>query len=130
MAHYLVQARPRDDRLQELEGRLASGEVRRMRPFGRSLSVGLRGARVDRRGTAWWEEEDYCSPPLKEERAVVLDDYFEDLRVEPVTPEEGWRQVLDLPYLFPAFAEEDAVRDAGRDAMAWVRENRRRLGGA
>lgn len=124
MAHYLVTARPREELLPQLERRLASGEVRQMRPFGRSLSAGLRGARLDRRGMAWWEEEDYCAPPLKEERRAVLDDYFEDIQVEPVTPGEGWRRVLNLPYLFPAFAEEEAVRDAAREAMAWVRENR------
>ncbi len=126
MPHYLVQARPEDRLLAQLEGRLASGEIGRLRPFGRALSVALRGARVDAAGTAWWEEEDYCSPPLREERAAVLDTYFTGLAVEPVIPGEGWRRILELPHLFPAFAEERAIRAAGRQAMAWVRANRRR----
>jgi hypothetical protein len=28
------------------------------------------------------EEEDYCSPPLAQERAAVLDTYFDDITVE------------------------------------------------
>ena len=35
-------------------------------------------------GVAVWEEEDYCDPPLAQEREAVLDDYFGDLRVEAV----------------------------------------------
>jgi hypothetical protein len=52
---------------------------------------------------AVWEEEDYCTPPLAEERQAVLDDYFQDLRVEPVAEGAGWRKIEQLPYLFQAF---------------------------
>ena len=48
-----------------------------------------------------WEEEDYCSPPLAEERAAVLDAYFEGITVEAVAKGEGWRRVAALPLLFP-----------------------------
>lgn len=125
MPYYLVRARAKSDHLPELEELLAGGEIRRMRPFGRALDVALRGARIDRRGTICWEEEDYCSPPLREERAAVLDRYFEGIRVEPVTPGEGWRRLIELPWLFPGFSEETALREAGRRAFSWVRENRR-----
>jgi hypothetical protein len=51
-----------------------------------------------------WEEEDYCEPPLAEERAAVLDRYFEGLTVEPVIQGTGWALIQDLPPLFPDFA--------------------------
>src|SRR5688572_13346141 len=102
MAYYLVRARPRKDRLKELEARLERGEFMSMRPFGSALSHSLRDARSEADGTAVWEEEDYCQPPLAEERAAVLDHYFDDLKVEPVQRNSGWKVIKDLPRLFPA----------------------------
>jgi hypothetical protein len=61
---------------------LASGW--RVRPFGATLSASLKAARIRKDGVAVWEEEDYCAPPLAQERAAMLDDYFHDLRVEQV----------------------------------------------
>lgn len=48
-----------------------------------------------------WEEEDYCQPPLAEERAAVLDRYFDDLSVEPVVEGTGWALIDVLPAMFP-----------------------------
>jgi len=87
--------------MEELGMRLARDEFALLRPFGRALSIALRGARLRRDGIAVWEEEDYCQPPLAEERAAVLDDYFHDLRVEPVTEGEGWQRIRTFPRLFP-----------------------------
>ncbi|HEY7530311.1 MAG TPA: hypothetical protein VIC56_06510 [Gemmatimonadota bacterium] len=101
MAHYLVSARPRADLLNELERRLAADEFVPLRPFGRTLSSSLRDARRRADGTAVWEEEDYCRPPLAQERAAVLDRYFDELGVEPVERGDGWKAVEDLPPLFP-----------------------------
>ena len=64
--------------------RLHSGEVSRMRSFGMVLDRGLRDARVQPEGYATWEEEDYCTPPLAQERKAVLDTYFSNLTVEGV----------------------------------------------
>jgi hypothetical protein len=52
-----------------------------------------------------WEEEDYCQPPLAEERAAVLDHYFDGLQVEAVSRDSGWRRIESLPRLFPPFAD-------------------------
>ena len=71
-----------------------------LEPFGRALTAGLRGARMEGERAAW-EEEDYCSPPLAEERAAVLDAYFEGIAVEPVKKGEGRRRIEALPPLFP-----------------------------
>ena len=84
MAHYLVSAVPKSDRLEELEARLARDEFAPMQPFGRALSRAGRRRRV-----AVWEEEDYCRPPLAEERAAVLDTYFDDLKVQLVRQGTG-----------------------------------------
>lgn len=97
MSHYLVKARFHEDLLAELRDRLDSGEIEQMRPFGRALQYSLENARLDPQGWAVWEEEDYCSPPLAQERAAVLDTYFTDLRVERMQKGAGWAQIESLP---------------------------------
>jgi hypothetical protein len=97
MAYYLVKAKFHTDLLAELRSRLDSGEIRQMRPFGRALQYSLENARLDPQGWAIWEEEDYCSPPLAQERAAVLDTYFTDLNVERVQEGQGWEQIESLP---------------------------------
>jgi hypothetical protein len=99
MAHYLVRARARPEKLGEPSARLAADAFGDLQPFGRALTKGLRGARIDGDEVVW-EEEDYCAPPLKEERAAVLDDYFDGIAVERVTEGEGWRRIAALPHLF------------------------------
>jgi hypothetical protein len=101
MAHYIVRAKPIADLLDELRGRLASGEINRMQPFGRALHYSLENARTLDDATAIWEEEDYCIPPLAQERAAILDTYFTELSVERVEAGEGWQQLGDLPLLLP-----------------------------
>ena len=97
MAYYLVKAKYHKDLLTELRSRLDSGEIRQMRPFGTALHYSLENARLDPQGWAIWEEEDYCSPPLAQERAAVLDTYFIDLGVELVQKGNGWDQIESLP---------------------------------
>jgi hypothetical protein len=100
MAHYLVRARPKRGKLDDLEAQLRADAYVDLQPFGRALTRGLRGARIEGE-RAVWEEEDYCSPPLAEERAAVLDAHFEDITVEPVASGEGWHRIEALPPLFP-----------------------------
>jgi hypothetical protein len=100
MAHYLVRARAKPEKLDELAARLADDAFVHLEPFGRALTKGLRGARIDGDRVAW-EEEDYCAPPLAEERAAVLDAYFDGIAVEAVARGDGWRRIAALPPLFP-----------------------------
>ena len=100
MAHYLVRASVVGDRLPELRERLDRGEIRELEPFGRALHHSLTHARIDDDGSVVWEEIDYCRPPLAMERAAVLDDYFTDLTVEPVTEGDGWKRIEALPKLW------------------------------
>jgi hypothetical protein len=102
MAHYLVKAQYKKDLLAELRTRLDSGEINKMRPFGTALQYSLDHARLDPQGQdcAIWEEEDYCSPPLAQERAAALDTYFKSLSVEKVQQGRGWERVESLPLLW------------------------------
>ena len=100
MAYYLVQAKPIDNLLTELRERLDSGEIKIMKPFGNALQYGLDHARLQENGIAIWEEEDYCVPPLAQERAAILDTYFKELTVESVEKTEGWKRIESLPMLW------------------------------
>jgi len=100
MAYYLVQAKPVEDLIPELRHRLDSGEISVMKPFGKALHYSLDHARMQENGIAIWEEEDYCVPPLAQERAAILDTYFKELNVEPVQQTQGWKQIEPLPMLW------------------------------
>lgn len=116
MAYYLVKAKVHGD-LQELAERLRSGEVRSFVPFGRALEYSLKNARREEEGTVVWEELDYCSPPLAQERSEVLDDYFDLLEVARVEEGEGWDAIADLPKVFdfPATGADRVKRRADSD---------------
>src|SRR5262245_23216893 len=105
MAFYLVSADPKKELMEDLSARLRRDEFTGLRPFGPTLSRSLKAARLRGDGSAVWEEEDYCRPPLAEERAAVLDRYFSNLRVEPVSEDEGWKKIETLPRLFPEFED-------------------------
>jgi len=105
MAQYLVTARPKGERLHKLLELLQERAFESLRPFGHSLTYSLTNARIKEDGFAVWEEEDYCSPPLAEERAAVLDEYFEDLAVIRVGEGEGWEEIETLPRLFPELGD-------------------------
>lgn len=102
MAYYLVTAKPDPERMAELRERLHSGEIREMEPFGESLHYSLENARLQDDGVAIWEEEDYCRPPLAQERAAVLDDYFSQIEVERVDEGRGWKRIAELQSMFEA----------------------------
>jgi hypothetical protein len=103
MAYYLVTAKPKAAQLGDLFDKLRTGTYATMRPFGKSMTYALENARLQDDGYAIWEEEDYCSPPLAQERAAALDQYFDQLQVTPVQEGAGWKQVEGLPRLFPKF---------------------------
>ena len=104
MAYYLVTAIPREDLIAELSERLGRDEFAALRPFGRALTTSLRRARRLPNGKAMWEEEDYCRPPLAQEREAVLDRYFAQISVEPVVEGTGWALIDAFPAMFPELA--------------------------
>ncbi len=99
MAHYLVTAKPKQERLPKLKQKLHEKAFAGLKPFGQALTYSLENARMRADGYAVWEEEDYCSPPLAEERHAVLDTYFDDISVEVVKEGQGWQRIEDLPLL-------------------------------
>src|SRR5512134_298615 len=101
MAFYLVSAVLKPDLSNELERLLRENAFVDLQPFGKALSHSLRNARIRDDGFAVWEEEDYCTPPLAQERAAARDRFFERLSVAPVRVGEGWNRIQDLPRLFP-----------------------------
>jgi hypothetical protein len=104
MAHYLVTAKAKSDRLGDLLANLRRNAYASMRPFGRTLSYSLQNARLREDGYAIWEEEDYCSPPLAQERAAALDEFFDELDITRVQEGTGWEKIEALPRLFPELA--------------------------
>lgn len=108
MPYYLVTARPLAGRLEDLESELKQHAFVELRPFGRSLTTSLAGARRLPDGSAVWEEEDYCRPPLAQEREAVLDRYFDQIAVEPVERGRGWERIDELPRLFPALGRSSS----------------------
>jgi hypothetical protein len=104
MAHYLVTAKPKADRLGILLENLRKQMFASMRPFGSAMTYSLENSRLREDGYATWEEEDYCSPPLAQERAAALDEFFDDLQVRPVEEGTGWKQIRGLPRLFPGLS--------------------------
>lgn len=87
------------ERLAELQQQLLADVFIELRPFGKALTYSLNNARTEADGTAVWEEEDYCSPPLAQERAAVLDTYFDEIKVEQVDAGDGWLRIKTLPKL-------------------------------
>jgi len=68
MAHYLVTAVPMAGRMEELGNLLRENAFAKLLPFGGAITLSLRNARLREDGAAVWEEEDYCIPPLAQER--------------------------------------------------------------
>lgn len=99
MAHYLVRGAIKSGHRNALRERLNTGEVAEHEPFGEELASSLEDARWDPgRGEVVWEEEDYCTPPLRQEREAVLDTHFTDLEVEELEePGRGWARIQELP---------------------------------
>jgi hypothetical protein len=101
MAYYLVEAKVDRENEPDLRHKVERKTFLSLKPFGKALSFGLENARLSDRGLWLWEEEDYCIPPLKQERKAVFDHYFRNLKTEKVAEGEGWKRIKNLPRLFP-----------------------------
>lgn len=99
MAHYLVRAKAKDN-LPELRQRLDRDEIRQYRPSGDEMTQCLNQARVTDDGWITWEENCFCSPPLKQERKDVLDTYFTDITTKTIQKGDGWQEIEHLPSIW------------------------------
>ena len=106
MADYLVRATPIAEKLAELERKHTEKAFEGIEPFGKGMSGSLVRARVESDGAAVWEERCYCDPPLKMERAEVLDAYFESIETTAIETGQGWERIGSLPRLFPDLPSE------------------------
>lgn len=111
MAFYLVTAKPKKNLLSELEERLSNKEFEPLKPFGHEVNKALTWARVEKKGAAIWEENDFCIPPLAQEREAVLDTYFDDIKVKEVVKGEGWDKIDNLPFLFPNLKRGEKIEE-------------------
>lgn len=109
MAHYLVTAKPKSERLGDLLANLCEHAYVSIRPFGKTMTHSLENARLREDGYVIWEEEDYCSPPLAQERAAALDEFFEELEVAPVKEGAGWEEIEQLPRLVPDLKQRRTI---------------------
>lgn len=101
MAHYIVRARLKPERADELRRRLAVGAYEDVKPFGRGLSYSLKHARREPDTDAVvWEVQCFCTPPLAAERPAILDRYFAEIETEAVSKGEGWERIQDFPRLW------------------------------
>ena len=100
MTWYLVRAKPKTGKLVKLKRKIELGDISIMKPFGAALDRSLKNARATADGYAVWEEEDYCSPPLAQERKAILNEFFRELTVEAVPEGQGWKRIGDLPSLW------------------------------
>ena len=101
MAYYLVEGKVNPKTEEDLKHKIEKQTFSSLKPFGKALSFGLENARTGRSGVWLWEEEDYCNPPLKQEREAVFDRYFEAVKTEKVAEGEGWKKIKNLPRVFP-----------------------------
>ncbi len=105
MAFYLVTANINSSLIDQLRLKLEREEIQTISPFGEALAFALENAKYDPdTNRALWEEEDYCSPPLKEEKEQVLALYFDDIRTEKVKEGKGWKRIQQLPDLWDHFS--------------------------
>ena len=81
---YVVSARPRLVDLPKLWELLNDGTISRQEPDGKEIVASMRRA-VFEGDTVQWNETCYCSPPLKHERLTVYDQFFTNMRIEPMT---------------------------------------------
>jgi hypothetical protein len=100
MAYYLIRGKPFTEKIETLKRHIQQRDFLSLRPFGRAISFGLENARIDPQSWWTWEEEDYCSPPLDQERKEVLDRYFDELEIEPVEKGSGWHRIRNYEKVF------------------------------
>jgi hypothetical protein len=98
--NYLVTAKLKRELFKELKDSLNRDLFYNLKPFGHALTFSLKNAKIQEDCLITWEEEDYCVPPLKEERENVLERFFDNIKVERVSKGEGWEKIKYLPSLF------------------------------
>ncbi len=81
---YRVMAQPRIGELASFWAALNDSTIERQEPDGEEIVASMKRAVMTWNGVEW-DETCYCTPPLRHERSTVYDQFFEDMKVEPLT---------------------------------------------
>lgn len=80
---YQIKARLKEGKAKGFKEALENGTVAGIGPDGREIVKGMESATISKSGDITWNMICFCSPPLEHEREAILDEYFEDMRIEP-----------------------------------------------
>jgi len=84
---YHVRAQPIVAEMSRFWVLLNDGTIEAQEPDGREIVASMRRAVVNG-GRVEWQENCYCSPPLRHERATVYDQFFTAMETGPSVPQE------------------------------------------
>ena len=80
---YLVKARPIVPQMAGFWTLLNNGTVEAQKPDGGEIVASMRTA-VMNGDKVEWHETCFCNPPLRHERATIYDQFFTDIKTEPL----------------------------------------------
>src|SRR6266566_1467080 len=80
---YLVKARPIVPQMAGFWTLLNNGTIEAQKPDGGEIVASMRRA-VMNGDKVEWHETCFCNPPLRHERATIYDQFFTDLKKEPL----------------------------------------------
>jgi len=81
---YQVTAKFNYDKAREFHRKLTDGTIEKQRPDGPEIVSSMKRATIDDSGTINWTEMCFCATPLNHERTTVYDDYFTEMKTEPI----------------------------------------------
>ena len=81
---YQVKAKFNYDKAREFHQKLTDGTIEKQRPDGPEIVSSMNRATIDDRGFINWTEMCFCATPLQHERATVYDNYFTEIKTEPI----------------------------------------------
>ncbi len=81
---YRVMAQPRMGELASFWAALNDSTIERQEPDGKEIVASMKRAVMTGK-TVEWDETCYCTPPLHHERSTVYEQFFEDMKIEPLT---------------------------------------------
>src|SRR6266567_1041108 len=73
-----------ETRRKAVRNALNNGTIESQEPDGEEIVASMKRAIMTVKGVEW-DETCYCTPPLRHERLTVYDQFFEDMKVEPLT---------------------------------------------
>jgi len=82
---YQVKAKFNYDKAREFYRKITDGTVADQEPDGQEIVNSMNRATTDDSGEVSWTELCFCPTPLQHERTTLYDNYFTDMKIEPVS---------------------------------------------